>query len=117
MIAAEVDRLVAELETLPEYRGWLFTYEYPGYFCLSHDDVPYLVFFTPDWEGDEILPIEVQTPDGDVVAEHSNILPLPREGRTGQMLLDMVRPTLDKLLALLHGEKISLADAPTQTAV
>ena len=41
-------RLVAEMEALPDYRGWMFTYEYPGYFCYSHDDLPYSVLFTPD---------------------------------------------------------------------
>jgi hypothetical protein len=114
--AEETERLVAELEALPEYRGWLFTYEYPGYFCLSHDDVPYCVFFTPDWEGDESLPIEVQTPNGDVAEEHSSCAPLPREGRAGEKILALVRPTLDRLLAPLD-EEISHVDAPNRTTV
>lgn len=92
-------RLVREQEELPRYRGWQFTYEYPGLFCYSHPELPYHVFFTPDWEGAESLPIEVQTADGDYVEAHSTRLPLPREGRTGQKIFDMVRPTLDKLLA------------------
>lgn len=95
---SEADRLVAELEALPDYRGWGFSYEYPGYFCYSHPSLPYSVFFTPDWEGDETLPIEVQTNEGGYHEEHSDRVPLPREGRTGDKLLDLVRPTLDKLL-------------------
>ena len=96
----ETDRLITELAALGTYQGWRFTYEYPGYFCYSHPDNSFSVFFTPDWEGDEILPIEVQVDDGQHCAEHSSTLPLPREGRTGQKIFELVRPTLDKLLAV-----------------
>ena len=99
MNAQETDRLVAEMEELPHYRGWQFSYEYPGYFCYGHPDLPYRVAFTPDWEGDQELPIQVTDDDGNFYEEHSPVLPLPREGRTGGRLLDLVRPTLDKLLA------------------
>lgn len=116
MTPEETDCLVAELEALPEYRGWLFTYEYPGFFCLSHDAVPYVVFFTPDWEGDASLPIEVQTPDGDVSEEHSSCVPLPHEGRTAEKVLNLVKPTLDRLLAPLD-EEISPVDAHNRTTV
>ena len=107
MTTEETDRLVAELEALPEYRGWLFTYEYPGFFCLSHDAVPYVVFFTPDWEGDGNLPIEVQTPDGDVSDEHNSCMPLPHEERTAEKILALVQPTLDRLLAPLDEDLVS----------
>jgi broad specificity phosphatase PhoE len=95
---SETARLVAEMEALPDYRGWYFSYEYPGYFCYVHPDNDFSVFFTPDWEGDETLPIEVQDDDGHCYEEHSNRLPLPRDGRTGQKIFEMVRPTLDKIL-------------------
>ena len=95
---AETDRLVAEMAALPEYRGWRFSYEYPGFFCYSRPNNDYSVFFTPDWEGDETLPIEVQIDDGHVLSEHSTRLPLPRTGRTGQQIFELVRPALDKLL-------------------
>jgi len=93
----EAVRLVSEMEELPPYRGWAFTYEYPGYFCYSHPDNSYSVFFTPDWEGDATLPIQVQFEDGRDCEEHSDRLSLPHEGRTGQRIFDLVRPTLDKL--------------------
>lgn len=96
----EIARLVAEMEQLPTYRGWRFTYEYPGYFCYGHPDLPYRVAFTPDWEGDQELPIQVTDDEGHFYEEHSPVLPLPREGRTGEKILDLVRPTLDKLLTL-----------------
>ena len=95
---SEIDRLLAEMAQLPDYRGWQFTYEYPGYFCYSRPDNSFSVFCTPDWEGDETLPIEVQVDDGRTCEEHSDRLPLPREGRTGQRIFDLVRSTLDKLL-------------------
>lgn len=94
----EAVRLVDELEALPPYRGWLFSYEYPGYFCYSHDDLPYRIAFTPDWEGDEILPIEVTDNDGGCYEEHCTVLPLPRSGRTGALIAQMLRPTLDLLI-------------------
>jgi hypothetical protein len=97
---AEIERLLVEMQALPDYRGWHFSYEYPGYFCYSHPDNDFSIFFTPDWEGDETLPIEVQRGSGAVVEEHCDRLPLPREGRTGQRIFEMVRPTLDKLLVL-----------------
>lgn len=95
----ELTRLCHELNELGQYRGWRFTYEYPGYFCYSHAEVPYRIFFTPDWEGAETLPIEVQDDEGSCHEEHSDRLSLPRDGRTGQKIFEMVRPTLDKLLA------------------
>lgn len=93
---AETDRLVAELEALPPYRGWRFAYEYPGLFCYHQaDGGPISVFFTPDWSGDEELQVEVQTQDGDCL--DCQVLHLPREGRTGEQIAQLVRPTLDRL--------------------
>ena len=116
----ETARLVAEMEALPAYRGWGFTYEYPGYFCYSHPDNRYSVFFTPDWEGDETLPIEVQVNDGRTCEEHSDRLRLPREGRTGETIFALVRPALDKLLekGLTKIEEIQkiLASLPDEAA-
>lgn len=96
----QTDRLVAEMAALPEYRGWGFSYMYPGFFCYIHPDHQLSVFFTPDWEGDETLPIQVQDNEGDCYEEYDERFPLPRDGRTGQQIFDLVRPTLDKLLAL-----------------
>ncbi|HSX23315.1 MAG TPA: hypothetical protein VLE97_11130 [Gaiellaceae bacterium] len=96
----ETDRLVDEMNALPDYEGWSFSYEYPGYFCYHHRELPYRVAFTPDWEGDEQLPIQVEDEGGHFYEEHSPVLPLPREGRTGEKLLAMVRPTLDALAKL-----------------
>lgn len=97
----DTDRLVDEMEALPDYEGWQFSYDYPGYFCYGHPDLPYRVAFTPDWQGDEELPIEVTDfCDGMYYEEYSEVLPLPREGRTGQKIFEMVRPTLDKLAKL-----------------
>jgi hypothetical protein len=94
----ETDRLVAEMEALEPHNGWRFAHEYPGLFCYSHPDRPRLFHAGLGRRRD--LPIEVQGDDGGHCEEHSSALPLPREGRTGQQLLDLVRPTLDKLSAL-----------------
>jgi hypothetical protein len=96
---SETDRLVSEMAALPPYHGWTFTYEYPGYFCYSHSDLPHSVFFTPDWERAETLDVQVQTLDGHNFPDYGDVRALPREDRTNEKLLDLVRPTLDKLLA------------------
>lgn len=104
------ETLVAEMEALPAYRGWGFTYEYPGYFCYSHDDLLFSVFFTPDWDGDETLGIQVQDSDGRCYDEHSSApAALPHEGRTGQKIFELVKPTLDKLLELVPQKLPKLA--------
>jgi hypothetical protein len=95
MTKAETKRLVAELEALPDYQGWTFVYEYPGYFGYRRS--PFVVFFTPDWEGKWTLPIEVQDDEGNVYDAYSTRLPLPPARRTGRKLFNLVRPTLDKL--------------------
>jgi hypothetical protein len=102
MTDEETKRLVSELEKLPGYEGWRFSYEYPGFFCYQHLDRPFTVCFTPDWNRDGELPIEVQDHDGHFLAEYSATLPLAadRSERTGQHLFYLVRPTLDKLLAI-----------------
>lgn len=102
---AETDRLVAEMEGLPDYEGWQFSYEYPGYFCYHHPDLPFRVAFTPDWGDPQTLPIEVTDDDGVHYEEHSDQLPLPCEGRSGAKLLALVRPTLDKLGSLPRPER------------
>ena len=90
----EHERVLAELKALPAYSGWWFAYEYPGLFCYHHPDGNRSVFFTPDWSEDGEMPIEVQDDEG-VCLDYTAIA-LPHEGRTGQKLFDLVRPTLDK---------------------
>jgi hypothetical protein len=94
-ITEETDRLVFELLDLGQYRGWRFSYEYPGLFCYSHPGCDRRVFFTPDWSEDGEMPIEVQDDEGTCV--DFSAISLPLEGRTGQKLFDLVRPTLDKI--------------------
>jgi hypothetical protein len=91
----EEKRLLAELRALPDYQGWTFDYVYPGYF--SYYRGPYFVFFTPDWEDEETLSIQVQDDKGHTYTLYSEQLSLPRAGRTGRRLFDLVRPTLDKI--------------------
>ncbi len=92
---SEHKRLLAELTALPAYQGWTFTYEYPGLFCYHHpDDTAVSVFFTPDWSTDGELSIEVQDTEGSCI--ENTVILLPHEGRTGQQLVDLVSPYLDK---------------------
>lgn len=109
MTDQEEKRLIAELRALPDYRGWTFVYVYPEYFSYSRG--PYSVFFTPDWDGDAILPIQVQDDEGHVYEQHSKTLPLPHAGRTGKKLFDLVRPTLDAMTRTSHARKKSKSPA------
>lgn len=109
----DVDRLVAEMEELPPHAGWTFSYEYPGYFCYSHPKVPYTVFFTPDWDRESFftivtLPIEVQDNEGRCNTEHSSDISITPDQLVGSKLLDLVRPTLDKLLDLKESQWIDV---------
>lgn len=95
MTEQEEKRLLAELKKLPDYDGWTFVHVYPEYF--SYYRAPYSVYFTPDWEAEGRLPIQVQDDEGHVYEEYGKTLPLPRAGRTGAKLFALVRPTLDAL--------------------
>jgi len=95
MTEHEEKRLLAELKALPDYQGWTFVYVYPGYFSYSRG--PYSVFFTPDWDEEGKLSIQVQDDEGHSYTLYASELPLPHAGRTGRKLFDMVRPTLDKI--------------------
>lgn len=96
----ETERLVAEMKALPSYEGWCFSYPYLGFFCYRHPALMYTVAFTPDWKGDDQLPIEVTDEDEHVYSEHSITLPLPGAGRTGAQIFALVKPTLDKLIEI-----------------
>lgn len=96
--AERTERLVTEMARLPTYQGWRFTYEYPGFFCYHHAALPFSVFFTPDWEAAEQLPVEVQDSNGQTLTAHCAVIPLPAGGRTGRQIFGLVQPTLDKLL-------------------
>ena len=100
MTDEETDRLVSEMEAIADYRGWSFSYEYPGYFCYHHETLPFRVAFTPDWGAPQSASIQVEDDDGLFFEEHSSDPSFPDEGRTGEKLFELVRPTLDKLLAL-----------------
>jgi hypothetical protein len=104
---SETDRLVAEMSALPPYQGWSFTYEYPGFFCYSHPSSPYRVFCTPDFSELETVSIQTQDDDGGFYEEFSSAPKLPREGRTGAKIFELVRPTLDKVL--MSGTELHVA--------
>lgn len=80
------------------YKGWEFSYEYPGLFRYSRSGTPFLVFFTPDWDRPGTVPIQVQDSEGSYYEEHSGEVALPLERLTGKLLQRLVRPTLDALV-------------------
>ena len=104
MSTQETDRIVAELSALPEYQGWRISREYPGFYCYSRPGARRVVFFMLEW-GHDRMAIEVQRSDGRRVEYDSDrmlhlvVRPLPREGRTGPKIFELVRPALDSLAA------------------
>jgi len=76
-------------ERFPHIDGWTFEYMYPGYFTYGHENV--LVFFTPDFDVDGEISIQIQDNDGGCLADGTSI---PYAELTAESLVDLVRPYL-----------------------
>lgn len=91
---SERDNLAATLDLFPSYNGWLFSYDYPGYFVFSHENKPGLrVCCTPDWECRAGINVQIDD-NGDV--EDGAIIPWPKKGRTAEGFFELMKPWLDK---------------------
>ena len=105
MTNEEAQRLVTEMERdHAKYRGWLFAYEYPGFFVYYKG--AFAVFFTPDWSGQGVVDIQVNVND-----DPDDRFPgadVPFEPRTSERLFEIVRPFLDAVdgvRILTNGQK------------
>jgi hypothetical protein len=98
----QIAALVQGLEArFAEVSGWEFSYEYPGIFTFSKDDLVFAC--TPDWDTEGSICIQVTTTDGvnldgwDVAYSNSN-------GLAPEKFVELVEPYL------LKAEKL---DRPT----
>lgn len=74
-----------------EYREWRFDYEHPQFFVYHRSDGK-RVYFTPDWDSDG--DVHIQVDDGDRPTQ-SAVIPYP-EGLTAEQLLEIVKPYLER---------------------
>lgn len=81
--------------SLPEYKGWQSSYEYPGFVSYTHPDSDVMVCASSDFNGDSKLDIQIQTTGGHSFDDGENA-PWPHEGRTAVTMFDRLRPYLDK---------------------
>jgi hypothetical protein len=75
--------------------GWQFYIEdFMGVCYYARPDSPLSIFCTPDWEGDGILAIEVQSKDGETLA--ADVLPFVADDRTIDRFVTLITPWLLK---------------------
>lgn len=94
--------LLNEMLALPDHNGWRFSLEYPGVFCFSHPETRLVVYCTPDYHVEGVLPIEVfDSAKGLHHPTYDKDVPLPTKDRTvaeiASQIFEMVRPTLDDI--------------------
>jgi hypothetical protein len=53
--------LAGEFEKPPysTYKGWKFDFAYPGYFSYYHPEIPYSVYFTPGFDREGEVSIQI----------------------------------------------------------
>lgn len=84
------------------YKGWLFEYQYPGFFVYHQMGGDLSVYFTPDWNEKGRVDIQVTSVDGENIEVHN--LPYEHPARNGvpyvqaeaYHLFRIVKPWLEK---------------------
>lgn len=88
------DPLLTEFETkYPAYNGFKFDYQYPGYYAYSNSDHSKTVYFTPDFNNEGIVDVQVSGATGDVLDTQDVPYQTPL---TADQLFAIVKPFLDK---------------------
>lgn len=86
------DKLLKQFEAkYPEYNGWTFEYMYPGSYSYSKDNA--VVFFTPDWDADGEVNIQITDADSNYL--DGNDIPY-KAPLTADSLFAIVKPYLDR---------------------
>ena len=93
------DRDIADLlDKAHDVAGFTATYEYPGFIALRHPACLVEVIASSDFQDEETLEIQVQTPDGEIcegIASPS----WPRGTRTVEAFRELITPYLVDILA------------------
>lgn len=98
-----LDDLVKMFEDMYKYyKGWVFAYEYPGFFAYHQMGGELSVFFTPDWNEKGKVPIQINRGDDSLQVDEVTYEPPqrngePYEGAEAFHLFKIVRPYLEKL--------------------
>jgi hypothetical protein len=91
--------LVVALAALPRYNGWMIAWEYPGYVAFHRNGSP-SVIATPDYHVTGMISVEVTTTDDGHTEPRPNVA-WPREGRTPEGYMAVMRPVLDGIASPL----------------
>lgn len=97
------DALVKAFEEMYKYyKGWVFAYEYPGFFAYHQMGGNLSVLFTPDWNQRGKIPIQINNEDGEgiqvdeVPYEAPARNGIPYEKAEAWAVFRIVRPYLEK---------------------
>ena len=85
--------LARDVAALPAHNGWTVAWEHPGYLAFYRKGSP-SVLATPDYHERGQIAVEVRYATQDV--SHDDIA-WPRDGRTPEGFLALVRPVLDRI--------------------
>jgi hypothetical protein len=106
-MSGDLGMFAVDIEELPDYNGWWFSYEFPGYFRFSRTDSPISVWATPDFEGEERINIQVEwTGDADYDENPPSDPVFPYAGRTAERYMALMRPILDHYQPIAADAKI-----------
>lgn len=96
--ASDDDALINEFKSkYPTYNGWLFDYEYPGYFVFYSPDYSLNVYFTPDFNTDGTVDVQIMNSDGEFLDGEEIAYQAPL---TADQLMNIVKPFLDQNRAI-----------------
>jgi hypothetical protein len=99
-LVAAHDSFVKEFEKKHgRYRGAKFSYEHPGVYVYSVGGHSF--FFTPDYDREGFISVEIQNDDGDSVDVDGIPDEIKYESLAPDSLFNHIKPYLDKLLDYL----------------
>lgn len=90
-----VDALAKKLTDSPIacINGWVFEYEYPGYFAYSKSG--WTVYCTPNFECEDAILVQVLNSEGEAVGEGDQEIPFT-EPLTAEKFILLIAPVLLK---------------------
>jgi len=100
----DIQELVVVFESMYKYyKGWVFAYEHPGVFVYYQMGGDFSVYFTPDFDKEGVVPIQVNDNEGhtlkeeDVPYQHPEHNGVPYEQIEAYSLFKIIRPHLERL--------------------
>jgi hypothetical protein len=106
--AERAEILTRGLKALPAYNGWAVAWEYPGYLAF-HRPGSCSVLATPDYHERGLIAVEVRLANG--IGLPVSDITWPREGRTPEGFMALLRPVLDKAAPLDGSDGAAIFEA------